>query len=253
MRTLGGFAFALVLATGLSAQSRGSVVQTTTGGFGSVVFPGGTPATSPNVTRTFGSVLNPGGGGPRLVVPNGVQPWFSRPPVNGQHHTGTGTGTGATYAYPVYVFGGYGGYGGYYDANAPEQGGPPQQQQQQPNITVIMPPAQPATPVIINVGPGGGQYTTTGRQQGGVNEPQPEPATAAAEPLAIPDQQERYLLAFKDHSIYSASAYWVDGDTLHYFTSGNTHNQASLSLLDRPLTERLNKEFGVEFKVPAEK
>lgn len=248
MRTLGGFAFALVLATGLSAQSRGSVAPTTTGGFGSVVFPGGTPATSPNVTRFFGGVVNPGGGGPRLTVPGGVQPGFGRPAGNGQYRNAPG----ATYAYPVYVFGGYGGYGGYNDAYGPEQG--PPQQQQQPNITVIMPPAQPATPVIINVGPGGGQYTTSGSPQGSVYVPQPQPESPAVEELpAIPDQQERYLLAFKDHSIYSASAYWVDGDTLHYFTSGNTHNQASLSLLDRPLTERLNKEFGVEFKVPAEK
>ena len=45
----------------------------------------------------------------------------------------------------------------------------------------------------------------------------------------------------------------MDGDTLHYFTSGNTHNQVSVSLLDRPLTARLNKEFGVEFKIPAAK
>jgi len=245
MRTLGGLALTLVLATGVSAQSRGGA-PTTTGSFGSVVFPGGTPATSPNVTRSFGSVLNPGGGGPHLTVPGGVQPWFSRPSGNGHHNTGSG----AVYAYPVYVFGGYGGYGGYFDPNASEQGAP--QQQQQPNITVIMPPAQPATPVIINVGPGGGQYTTGG-PQGGVYVPQQEPLPAVEEPPAIPDQQERYLIAFKDHTIYSASAYWVDGDTLHYFTSGNTHNQASLSLLDRALTVRLNKEFGVEFKVPAEK
>ena len=48
-------------------------------------------------------------------------------------------------------------------------------------------------------------------------------------------------MAFKDHTIYTAVAYWVDGDTLHYFTSGNTHNQVSLSLVDRELTERLNQ------------
>jgi hypothetical protein len=45
-------------------------------------------------------------------------------------------------------------------------------------------------------------------------------------------------------------AYWVDGDTLHYFTSANTHNQASVSLVDRDLTERLNKESGLEVKLP---
>ncbi len=45
----------------------------------------------------------------------------------------------------------------------------------------------------------------------------------------------------------------MDGDTLHYFTNGNKHNQASLSLIDRPLTERLNKEAGVAVNLPAAK
>jgi endonuclease YncB( thermonuclease family) len=63
-------------------------------------------------------------------------------------------------------------------------------------------------------------------------------------------EPSHYLIAFKDHSVYSAVAYWVDGDTLHYFTSGNTHNQVSVSLVDRDLTERLNKESGLELKLP---
>jgi hypothetical protein len=45
----------------------------------------------------------------------------------------------------------------------------------------------------------------------------------------------------------------VDGDTIHYFTTGNKHNQASLSLVDRDLTDRLNKETGYEVKLPPEK
>jgi len=42
----------------------------------------------------------------------------------------------------------------------------------------------------------------------------------------------------------------VDGDTLHYFTSGSTHNQVSLSLIDRDLTERLNREAGTDLRLP---
>jgi len=240
MRTLGGFCFTLVLASGLSAQYRGSATPTPTGSFGSVVFPGGTPATSPGVTRFFGSVVNPGGGGPHVTVPGGVVPNFSRPPAGRPAHR---TEPGVTYLYPVYV----GGYGGYYDGYAPEQAAP---QQQQPNVTVVMPPQQPVTPVIINIGPGGGQYTTGTEGQQGVYE---APARPAVEEPAPAEELPRYLIAFKDHTIYSAVAYWVDGDTLHYFTSGNTHNQVSVSLLDRALTERLNKEFGVEFKIPAAK
>ena len=73
--------------------------------------------------------------------------------------------------------------------------------------------------------------------------------------LQAPEQTEatHYLLAFKDHSIYSAVAYWVEGDTLHYFTSGNTHNQVSVSLVDRDLTRRLNEGSGLEVKLPPAK
>jgi endonuclease YncB( thermonuclease family) len=63
------------------------------------------------------------------------------------------------------------------------------------------------------------------------------------------DGASHYLIAFKDHTIYSAVAYWVDGDTLHYFTTGSTHNQVSLSLVDVPLTERLNKEAGEDIRL----
>ena len=78
-------------------------------------------------------------------------------------------------------------------------------------------------------------------------------AETQAQPQDQDQQATHYLLAFKDHSIYSAVAYWVDGDTLHYFTSGNTHNQVSVSLVDRDLTKRLNEGSGLEVKLPAPK
>jgi len=78
---------------------------------------------------------------------------------------------------------------------------------------------------------------------------QPETAPPADETSAV----DRYLFAFKDHSIYSAVAYWVDGDTLHYFTSGDTHKQVPLSMLDRDLTDRLNRESGTKLKLPPAK
>ena len=70
------------------------------------------------------------------------------------------------------------------------------------------------------------------------------PSNPTAEPSSY------YLIAFKDNSIYSALAYWIEGETLHYVTAGNNHNQVSLSLVDRPLTERLNRErrVGVQFQ-----
>lgn len=55
------------------------------------------------------------------------------------------------------------------------------------------------------------------------------------------DEVRTYLIAFKDHSIYSSLAYWVEGDTLHYVTPHGRRNQASLNLIDRELTDRLNQ------------
>ena len=102
---------------------------------------------------------------------------------------------------------------------------------------------------MIQPGPDS-EYNTMVRPPANVYEA-PRPADSVSEPE--PAESNRYLLAFKDHTIYSAVAYWVDGDTLHYFTTGNTHNQASLSLIDRELTERLNRELGIDFKLPAAK
>lgn len=64
------------------------------------------------------------------------------------------------------------------------------------------------------------------------------------------DGANYYLIAFKDHSIYSAFAYWVDGDTLHYVTPQRVHNQVSLALVDRELTERLNRGRSMQVKLP---
>jgi hypothetical protein len=229
-----------------------------TGSFGSVVFPGGTPATSPGVTRSFGNAVNPGGGGPHLTVPGGPVASFARPAGRTGHHNGSVTAPATTFGYPVYVGGSVGNYGGGVGNYGVNQGGysdaytGDQAQQQQPNIVVVMAPQQPVTPVIINVGPGGGQYTTsTDRPQGVYGPVYGPPSQPAVEEQAPADEQPHYLIAFKDHTIYSAVAYWVDGDTLHYFTSGNTHNQVSVSLVDRALTQRLNKESGVAFNIPA--
>jgi hypothetical protein len=233
MRMLVGFIAALLLAGSMYAQSRANYSNPTPvvrGGVGSAVFPGGTPANSPGIQRFTPSVIYPGGGGPRLVIPNATN-------VR-QQHRGTfgGTTGGYIYSYPVYVGGSY---GSVYDSSA--YAAEPQPQAQQPNVTIVMPPQQP--PVVIN------QFDSVPHPQMSVYQPETAPAPAAHADDSAPEPA-RYLLAFKDHTIYSAVAYWVDGDTLHYFTSGNTHNQVSVSLIDRPLTERLNKDAGVDVKLP---
>jgi hypothetical protein len=147
------------------------------------------------------------------------------------------TTTPYVYAYPVYVGGSYGNY----DSNY----APPQDQPMPPP-----PQGQHPAPVMIQAGPDGQYYTSGGQNQGpAVYEPIRQARVEEDQPE--PSEPNRYLIAFKDHTIYSAVAYWADGDTLHYFTSGNTHNQASVSLIDRELTERLNKELGTDFKLPA--
>lgn len=235
MRVLGKVFLALLVATGLFAQYRAGsngLAPRLIGNFGGVVFPGGRPALS-GAQRGSGIVVFPADGGSRIV--------------NSSRTTGTrlvgGLGSGVVYAYPVFV-------GGCYDisclnpAGQPAEPAPPGQ-----DGAAAYPPA--AAPILISPSDSG-DAQAPGEQLGpGLDQPDPsEPVEESAAPPAEPAQ---YLLAFKDRSIYATPAYWVDGDTIHYFTAGNKHNQASVSLLDRELTERLNRESGVEVDLPAAK
>jgi len=239
MKTFGIFAIVLMASFSLSAQSKAGFVNSgnITRTAPSVLYPAGT--SGPGVQRTAGSVLYPGGGGPQIGIPSSpVNPNFP-----GAHSQSRTRSSGYIYSYPVYVGGSY--YDGYYGQPAA-----PPVQEQQPNVTVIYPPAAP--PVIIN------QYGTDGsvvtRVQPQNIYPMQQQSRQRTEETAAPAAEtSHYLIAFKDHSIYSAVAYWVDGDTLHYFTTGSTHNQASVSLVDREMTDRLNKDSGVEVKLPAVK
>jgi len=220
-------------------------------GFGRVIFPV-TGQPPPNGFNS-GRVLFPGTGGPpgsplsitdttfasRLGATvsglnNGGYRRFHRPAVV------------VPYAYPVYE-GGYGDYGSGY---GPGYGYPPPDQQ--PNVTIVNPPQQ--TPqVIINQNfipehatPVMHDYSED--SSGGIRiyeAPGREPADTSAD-----ENTSYYLIAFKDHSIYSAFAYWVEGDTLHYVTPQRVHNQASLSLVDRELTEKLNRNHSMQVKLP---
>jgi hypothetical protein len=107
------------------------------------------------------------------------------------------------------------------------------------------PPAAPQQPVIINqyFGVQGPQPQTGGPEPG--NEPQ-----AAGGVIGSP--QNYYLIAYKNHAIYSALAYWVEDKTLHYVTTQNTHNQASLDLIDLALTKNLNRANDVPFSIPGQ-
>ena len=203
---------ALLVVSGALAQNRSGFVSTpgVVRGLGSVVFPGGTSA-MPGIQRTFGSVVYPAGGGPQIGVP-GLLP--ARPV--GVHNNFGRRGGGSTYivGVPTYI-GGYLGTGDSFDPNAAAYPSTPPAPA--PNITIIYPPA-PA-PVMMATG---------------------APEAAQFAPEAPQEEVQHYLIPFKDHTIYSAVAFWINGDTLHYVTAGNVHNQVSLSLIDRDLMQRLN-------------
>jgi hypothetical protein len=233
-----GFGLILLFGSVVFAQSRGYGTSTSVG---VVVGPG--PSTGlPGVTRSLGSVVNPAQGGLRV-------------PGSGFGGLGFGGGfgfnRGGGFVYPVYI-------GGYYSTPylspaADPSAAPPVDPSSAPppapsNVTVVMPPQQPVTPVVINYNYGPvAPPVPQGPEMTGARPP------VAAAPSDDNVETSHYLIAFKDHTIYAVTAYWVDGDTLHYFTNGNIHNQASLSLVDREFTQRLNKEAGLDVKLPAPK
>jgi hypothetical protein len=73
---------------------------------------------------------------------------------------------------------------------------------------------------------------------------------APGDPIGTP--QNYYLIAYKNHAVYTAIAYWVEDKTLHYVTTQNTHNQASLDLIDLALTKSLNQRNDVPFSIAAQ-
>jgi len=200
------------------------------GGFGNVVFPG--LGHAPAGGNPWGNVISPAAPAGQAVAANrygGLVPGF-RAGTGRRSSRGAASGI---YAYPVYI----GGYGYNY-------GSAPAQADQPPADGAA--PSQP--PVVIN------QYFGAPPAGDG---PPPDSASsnfhyyqAPANQDAVPSESTYYLIAFKDHTVYSAVAYYTEGDTLHYFTAGNVHNQVSLSLVDRQLTEQLNRAHNVDVRMP---
>jgi len=200
----------------------------------------------------FGNILAPGAG---TLPPLYINPFGGNAPFAERF--------GAVIAgYPGYN-GGFYAYGAYpfpysYPAYIPEYG-----YQQQPNVTVfadpqanvVLPPLPPPQvnvysddtpqPVIREYGPRGEELLP--RNSSGVTTYQ-APSSSRPEPAA---DQVRFLIPLKDNSVYTAVAYWVEGDMLHYITPDGMHNQVSMSLVDRRLAERLNGNGRTGFRLPA--
>jgi len=194
---------------------------------------------------TMGLYAQGRGVGARPVSPANRAPSAARTPVQVLRRTPIqAPHPRGPYVSPIIV-GGY--YVPYYAAPYAAQpyislDDPPASQYAQPDDTAATPPEQPVTPVIINY-----DYPPA---------PPSNPDATAGEtgpPVegTVRSQPSHYLFALKDHTIYAATAYWVDGDTLHYFTTDNVQNQVSLTLVDREFTARLNREAGLDVSLPA--
>jgi len=216
------------------------------GGFGNVVYPGmgHAPGATPPIGQ-FGS------------WPAG----YSRSFANPGRASHPNHGATVIVPYPVY-YGGYYGYdpsaAGYANAPGPVDGSgasygddgaqygaglasvvinqnfvPPQANPQVRDYTADQPPQQ--------------------QEQSGLKlyqSPTHPYADAAAQRAAAGDQPTIYLVALRDHTIVQALGYWMEGSTLHYVSVEHTLNQLSIDLVDRDLSQRLNDERGLDFRLP---
>ena len=218
----------------------------------------------------FGNVLYPGTGHAPATPPGGINGprFFNRPvfanPIPAAHPDHRRT---VIVPYPVFYGGGYGygtGYGydpsqGYPPGYAPgygDQAPPIVNTNTAPSVVInqnFVPPQ--ASPVVRDYGTGdtSGDQSSMRIYQVPSARQAAEAAQAAASgqrPLSDSDQPTIYLIAFKDHSIVQALGYWMEGTTLHYVTADHALNQISLDLIDRDLSQRLNSERSVEFRLP---
>jgi hypothetical protein len=208
-------------------------------GFGRVSNPAGVAGTTGGAG--FGRMIYPGTGAPAVArnprIPGA--PLAALPPPQVVHRA-HGTVPVAV-PYPVF-------YGGnYYDYDAPaapvagysQYQSTGYDQMTQPPVVIINQYFRPdtANPVLRD-------YS---------NVPLPEPAAqtnAGDAAVNTSDQQVMFLIAMKDHTIFPAVAYWVEGDTLNYITVQGVKNSASLDLVDREFSKQINKERKVDFGLP---
>ena len=220
------------------------------GGFGSVVYPG--MGHAPTATPPVGTYRGLTGVG---------NPGYSRGFASPGHTAHPQHGTTVIVPYPVY----YGGYYGYDPAAAGYANGPgPNDAGYAPDDGLQNGPGLP--PVVINqnfVPPQAnpqvrdytGDQSSQAPNQPGMKLYQAPPshpyADATQAASAASDQPTIYLIALKDHTVVQALGYWMQGTTLHYISTEHTVNQISSDLVDRDLSQRLNDERGLDFKLPA--
>jgi hypothetical protein len=232
---------------GLSALALGQ--QTSPTGFGRMIYPGTGGPTGPARTgfvgpgiagAGFGRVVYPGTGAPAALRP-GVTPAFvAAPPPRPAHLPHARS---AVIPFPVFYGGGY----GYYAAFEPPPVARPFTEVDyapRPPVVIINQNFQPDTPNPVLR-----DYSNTPLPPAVASRPAPPAAPQAARDPRD-DDPTIYLVALSDGTVFQAVAYWVQGDTLNYITVEGSHNRATLDLVDRERSLRLNQERKVEFKLP---
>jgi hypothetical protein len=230
-------------------QSHGGGGSWSLGGFGSVLYPGmgHAPTATPPIGQ-FGAGY--GGYGRGFANPGRAN--------HPQH------GGGVIVPYPVF-YGGYYGYdpsaAGYapgYGPGYPPNYGDDSSQSNGPGLPSVVinqnfvPPQ--ANPQVREYT--GDQQQAT-QDQSGLKLYQAPPSHPYADAQAQAQQRSAnsgqptiYLIAFRDHTIVQALGYWMEGNTLHYVSAEQTLNQVSIDLVDRDLSQRLNDERGLDFRLP---
>jgi hypothetical protein len=61
-----------------------------------------------------------------------------------------------------------------------------------------------------------------------------------------------YFIAFKGGTVRLAEQYWGEGGTLYYVTPDRERRTAPVETIDRALSEQLNNEQGMTFRLPPE-
>lgn len=191
--------------------------------FGNILWPGGIPPHTQMHASRVGQTIQ------------GFPPYTGVQPIRGDF----GHRVIVPYAVPVFVGGFWGGYTG------------------QPAVTVVVPPVQQAPPVIINnylLPPQASSAAVESErpQDRGETEnrsgvqvyesKRPAPTRAEA-----PDPTPTYLIALKNRSVYSATAFWVEDGILYYATPHGPVNRVSLDMVDQDLTRYLNRDRKIDF------
>jgi hypothetical protein len=235
----------LLLAAGFTVLAQSPSANA---GFGRTVFPGGSGPGSVGATSNagFGRIVFPGTGAPAVlrpgVFPGPVFPILTGPVIQHQTHP-----RGAIVPIPVY----YGGAGYYNYEPPPAQMIALPVAAPQPYYPVQQPAALQEQPPVVIISQ---YFRSDGAPETQTGTAAPPAALAPAPSVAPAPQQDDlrdvFLIAMKDHTIYAARSYWVEDGTLSYITIQGDQNSVSLDLVDRELSQRLNRDRKVAFGLP---